>query len=258
MYLVFLQLVFFSFVTMCVINILSTQIFDTFIKLRLENYINNQSIEWIALNPNDEWISAKYANKASTVTNCSKDIDLIVSDPVMLFSYARLSSFIQSLLGSVSTPFSITVQNIFLLLSLKICYNWGFIHELLIGMIIGMTLHSSDLFINAVYYLKHWYLNSGANITVETIVNRNEKLTYKTLITVALFIIGIITTVKANVYSRVIGEWFIDLRMFPLFLTIILGYNTIQNYINIVYTCNDNPYILILSIIYVVLTVILI
>lgn len=276
MYFFVIKLALAIYVTMFILGSASKQIFDQILYKRLMRYIDNQYKNLINKNPNDEWIAGinglkkrKYVKDTNPIITNIKtrynsdeefsddDMELLVGEPENLLTFDRIKKISTKVIDENKSTFYISMYNILLTMGFKILLNNGMFYELLVGLAIGLIIHMSDFIIQLFISLKKIYFDSKEQFIVEKIVNRDNKFTPRTKLIIPLVLDLIIAIVRANIYTRIIGEWFMDLSLTYLYFCIYIGYNIIENYINIIYASKENPLILILSLIYIMLSFII-
>jgi hypothetical protein len=272
MYFVFVKLAIAIYVIMFLAQSVTKQIFDQLLKARILKYISDKYINMIVNNPEDEWISANYNEKCYKERSIEtsevqedydiqimsdeegdedEDMDLLVGAPETLLTKDRLGKILNTIVNDNSSTFVVSIKNIGIVVFIKGLISWGCFSELMMGVGIGVMIHIIDLLINMFFYTKLWYFDTSKNMELGKIINRNNKLSGKTTFVLPLVLAVMMGILRANVYTRVIGEWFMDLRLSYMYVCLLIGYLAIQNYINIIYSCKDNPLMLIMSLIYI-------
>lgn len=277
MYLIFVKLAFAVYLAMFVFQSLTTQVFEQLLKARSIRYINKQYIQWIINNPSDEWISASYSDKyykeresesddpkldfeictdeseSDEEEKNNEDIELLVGDPMTLVSNDRFSKIIKMVIDENTSTFSTSIKNMFLILAIRCLIGWNCVNEIFVGLFIGVLMHILDLLYHSIINMKQIYFNTNQTLKIDEILSRNNKLSpHMALLTPFLFVC-LTTALRASIYTRILGEWVMDLRLVYLYLCIIIGYSLVQNYINILCSCRKNPTMGVLSLVYVII-----
>ena len=276
MYLIFIQLALVTYGVMFLLKSFSSEIFEQLLKARFLRYINKQYIQWVINKPTDEWISGDYSDKCykeresestdpqiefeicindsdSDSENEDKDLELLVGDPVTLLTNDRFGRIISMVINENSSSFSTSIKNMCLILCIKGAVGWGCVNELLVGIFLGMMIHMIDLFCHTCAYIQQWYFNNDKIFEIDKIINRNNKLSPKMTFVTPLGLVLLTAALRANVYTRILGEWVMDLRLTYLYTCILIGYAIVQNYANILCSCRKNPMMAILSLIYILI-----
>ena len=274
MYLIFIQLALLTYGVMFLLKSFSSEIFEQLLKARFLRYINKQYIQWVINTPTDEWISGDYNDKCykeresesndpqiefeicindsdSDSENEDKDLELLVGDPVTLLTNDRFGRIISMVINENSSSFSTSIKNMCLILCVKGLVGWGCMYELLVGIFLGMMIHMIDLLCNMCIYMQQWYFDSNKTFDIGKIINRNNKLSPKMTLVTPFGLVLLTAALRANVYTRILGEWIMDLRLSYLYVCMLIGYAIVQNYVNILCLCRKNPMMAILSIIYI-------
>ena len=269
MYLLFIWISVLTYVIVFMIRSLGKQIFDQFFRARLTRNINHNYKNWVAENPDDEWISAQSdrslynERKTSESTkntndplcdesdNDDNDLEVLIADPETFITKDRLTKIINLVWKENASTFGISMRSIALIVVFKFMIVWGCFNELLVGIFIGMIMHSIDLLFHTSGYMKKWYFDNNQVMDIDSILNRNDKVSRNTIVIFPTAILALLSFIRANMYTRVLGEWVVDLRFTYMYISLVLGYLLIQNVINIVSSCRKNPVLAFLSCIYV-------
>lgn len=269
MYFFFIWIAVLTYIIVFMMRSLGGQIFDQFLRARLTRNINNDNKNWICNNPKDEWISAE-TDKSSYAERTTEDIknndflcddsendsdvedlEILLADPETFITKARIEKVIKFVWAENASTFGISMRSIGLIVSIKFLLTLGCVNELLIGVFIGMIMHSIDLLIHISGHMKKWYFDNNQIINIDSILNRNNKVSQNTLIIFPTVILATLSFIRANMYTRILGEWVVDLRFTYMYISLIVGYLLIQNIINIISSCRKNPVIAFLSCIYI-------
>jgi hypothetical protein len=234
--------------------------FNNYIYKKIAKYINQCCENWISEYPKDEWLLAKMSGYEE------RDTDL----PMLFFPAVRyiredeeieqenmtvFKRIINVVWEENTTSLSIVSRSIFLLLYIKTISMRGHINEMMVGLIFGIILQFIDIIKSMINYMRRWYFGDKTGMDIHKIIMRPNKYSVKFLSAIPFLIIFLLNILKANVYSRIIGEWMIDMSHIYLYFAQIAGYLIIQNIFRIIDYTRYSASILFLLIIYAMILV---
>jgi len=236
-----------------ILRSLSVNLFDKFLYYKLINLINRGCKNWIKEYPDDEWIIAStnsehYNRRVTEYEKRMNDIDLDRDDNV-----GTLYKVISSVWTDNSSSFTIMIKSIFLILYTKFMFSYGHFNEFIIGILIGSLYHFIDIFINIFKYMKGWYFGDKRELNITKILTRGNKLSVKWLLIVPWIIVLALHLLKANIYTRIIGEWVMDLSNIYLYIAQVTGFLICENIISILNYSKKSANILFILVIYLIL-----
>lgn len=263
MYLLFIQLTLITYIILFIIQSISSNIFNKLIYLKLVKTIDDSYKNWISNNPNDEWISA--CAKGNVVRNNVTDVvdsdssddeidkELQLGDASTIVTSSRLKDIFSLVWGENASTFQVTYKTIMLIVYVKLMIAYGHFNELLIGILIGSMYHLMDLLMRMIGKVKNTFLDEGGVVSIEKILTNPSKVSYKTLLIIPIIPLVLIYMTKASFYSRILGEWVIDISMVYLYIGQILGFTVIQTFINLIKTAKTQPMIVLLTLVYILI-----
>ena len=270
MYLQFFGLVLSTYLSVTLTQLGSNYVFNKIMYLRTNKYINTSYKKWLENNPQDEWISVNMDNKSYKqrtsegsyeITEDSDsdsdseieddELDIVLEETENVINKSRFSQIIKTMYSDNRTTFNTSYKSIMLIVYIKSMVGWGHVNELLVGMVIGLIVHFSDFTGKFSQKLTEKYFDNNVKIDMQEILSRNNKFKLKTLIMVPIVILFLFTLLKANVYTRVLGEWVMDLSQVFLYMGQILGIWTVQNTIDLIVLSKTNPLMILMFIVYI-------
>lgn len=261
MYLLFIQLTIITYIVLFVIQSISSNIFNKLIYLKLVKVIDDSYNNWISNNPNDEWITAcTKGNVARTAKDINLDSDssddevdkeLQLGDASTIVTKNRLKDIFSLVWSDNASTFQVTYKTIMLIVYVKLMITYGHFNELLIGILIGSVYHLMDLMMRMIGKVKSTFLDEEGVVNIEKILTNPSKVSYKTLLIIPILPLVLIYATKATVYTRILGEWVVDMSMVYLYIGQILGFTVIQTFINLIKTAKTQPMIVLLTLVYI-------
>lgn len=233
MYWLFLKITFFTYFLIFVAKSICLHLFNNIIYPRISKYISNDSEKWVTYNKEDEWIfSARIYeekegidNKDTVVTDLDKDDKEI--------EFVSLKSIMNTVMQENTSSFSIMSRSVLLLIYIKIMVVNKHVPELLLGLSVGLIMQLMALSRGIFEYMQQWYFGQRSGMDLYNVIVNKDKIPTKIIGISPVITILLVNLMRANVYSRVIGEWIVDLNMFYLYLAQICGFYMIQNGIRI-------------------------
>ena len=247
--------------------------------LRTSKNIQDKCEEWIKDNDQDEWILANTNEKnypqrkidsldlnnelhdekdeddEDDDSDNDSDIDIILEEPENVLNRSRLVKLFDIVKSDNRTTFSTAYKSIMLIVYIKTMLGWGYLNELMVGLLLGFILHFSDFMTVFVQRLTGKYFDSKVEINIQDIMSRKNKFKLKTMIIIPLAVLFLLTLLKANVYTRVLGEWIMDLNQLFLVVGQIIGMMMVQNTIDILAVSKENPLMLLMFGVYVIFAI---
>lgn len=267
MYTLFVQIALATYIILFVLQSLSNHLFGQLFYLKFTKYICDKYKQWISTYPDDEWISAKVSNIVSdkklilnkeinayeSDSDSDSDIDkeLQLGDMNTIVRGNRIKNVLKSVVDDNSSSFTVAYKSIMLIVYIKLMVSMGHINELLVGILIGGIYHTCDLLLRLSGKVNEKFFDNEGKISIESILTNNKKISYKSLLTYPLATIFTLTLTKATVYTRVLGEWVMDMNSIYLYFGQILGFSLVQNLINLVSTTKTRPMLILLTLVYI-------
>lgn len=263
----FLQLAFLIYFMIFVMRSLGTHLFDNYFYKQVCDWADNCCNQWVRTHHQDEWIRGtldeKHYNErvdgwdsnefleAKLDEDSDDDLEgLLVGDVSSLTDMTRLKGIARFLWNENCGTFSIISRFILSLTFMKLMYSWGFASEMVTGLILGALMHMGDMLIQLYHYMTQWYFDQTCRVDIPQKIMRSNKFAPLTIMITPAVTIFLLNLVKANSYSRVIGEWIIDMSMVMLYMCHIVGYMFIQTLIQLVYESKNRPSLLFLAAVY--------
>jgi len=277
MFLQFLELITVTYITVTGIKLGSNYFLNNIMYLRTSKNIEDNCESWINKNTNDEWISAslnekKYRQrKIDSLENnkelCDEesdeeedsdsDIDILLEEPENILNKSRLTRLYDIIKSDNRTTFSTTYKSITLILYIKTMLGWGFYNELIVGIFLGIIAHFIDFISIFSQKLTSKYFDNKVKIDLESILSRKNKFRLKTMIIIPFAVLFLLTLLKANVYTRILGEWIMDLNQIYLYIGQILGLMMVQNGIDILAVSKENPLMIMMFGVYIIFSILI-
>ena len=264
MYLLFIQLALATYIILFILQSLSGSIFDKLMYSRFVKMIDDKYKAWVKANPEDEWISAKtttakklnliYQSDSDSDNYSEEDKELILGDASTIITSNRLKDIFGIVWSDNASTFQVTYKTIMLIVYVKMMINWGHTNELIIGVLIGGLYHLLDLCLRISGKVQSKFFAKDGNVSIENILTNPDKISYKTLLLIPVFIIFGFTFTKANIYTRILGEWVMNMSTIYLYCGQILGYVLVQTFFNLIKTAKTNPMIVLLTLVYIMVS----
>jgi len=252
MYLIFLKITFFTYFVIFVLKSICLHIFNNLIYPHLNKYISNDSEKWVTHNKDDEWIlgSRVYDEKVESTDIISTDLDKDDNKELEIVSF---KSIINAVMEENTSSFSIMSRSVLLLIYTKMMIVNGHIPELLLGLSLGLIMQLLALSRGIGEYMQQWYFGQRTGMDLYSVIVNKDKISSRIVVVSPLITILLVNLMRANVYSRIIGEWVVDLNMIYLYLAQICGFYIIQNSIRMMDYTKYSASVLFLVLMYSVL-----
>ena len=257
----FIKISFFAYFLIFVCRSLIKHVFDTYLKWMFAKYIDDQCKKWVQNSPKDEWIlgNRRIFKERENILHENDDIQYIVSDndgdndeDIDVKNLSILKRILNSVTEENTTSFSITIRTLINLVFIKTMFGLGHINEVIVGVLIGMIAQIIHIGFGLGNYMKEWYFGSRKGLNIHEIIVKKNKIPAQILFIFPLAVIFLLNLIKANVYSRVLGEWVMDLSHLYLYIAQIFGFLITQNFVRIIDYTNHSASILFLVVIYIV------
>tara|TARA_Y100000780_G_C13613083_1_gene389338 strand:+ start:273 stop:1052 length:780 start_codon:yes stop_codon:yes gene_type:complete len=255
MYLTFLALTIYTYVFVFIIQSFSKYLFDLIINEKLTKYIDYLIETWIILNPNDKWIMVN--NKDFETKTYEQMVYVINEGEYEDVEYEddsdRLEVIINRMITENYSSFTLILATV-LLISLSKFYSSSNLYgELIVGLLSGLSMHLFHFIYYLLRYTKDLYFDGSLELDIRIVLTATDKIKKLYLGIIPFIYLFIISSIKMYSYSRVIGEWVIDLNFLYLYFSIILGFYIIQTGIDILNASKKNPSLIFLATLYIIM-----
>ncbi|MBA42786.1 MAG: hypothetical protein CMF62_02115 [Magnetococcales bacterium] len=256
MYLAFLALTIYTYLFTFIIQSFSKYVFDSILNKKISGYIDQTIKKWILLNPHDEWIDVNKSEfkikTQSEMIYVETDYKYSPEDDIYDDSDELEEIFNKMVIENYSSG-SLVFVTVLMISLCKMFSGYGLFGELILGGLSGLIIH----FLHFVYYLllysKNLYFNGKFNSDISKAITTTNKIKHKYLLLIPSVFITILSYVRMYNYSRVIGEWIVDINFIYLYVGILLGYYAIQTGIDIIQASKKTPALLFLATLYIIM-----
>lgn len=249
MYWIFLKITFLTYFFIFVVRSLINNLFNSVLYQKMSMMIDNNTEEWVKENCEDEWIMGKLdPNVIMKIKD--KDIENDMENEDMELDFTSLQGIMRMVFNENSNSFSILTRSVIGLMFVKSMFYRGHLAEVLLGLTVGTFFHFGFLIVQLFKYLQGWYFGDKTGFKLEDGVLNKSIIPSKLVMFFPILPIFLLNIIRANVYSRVIGEWLVDVNMFYFYISQLFGYMLIQNMIRIVDYSRKSASVLIIFIVY--------
>jgi hypothetical protein len=228
-------------------------VFDIILNKKISDFIDRNIVDWVETNPNDEWIlgfqkrNFEEKNYEMMVSNANYDEIKDDSD--------KIEEIFGMLLVDNYSTFTLIFAIVLLIILSKIFISFGLASELVLGLTSGFSIHALHFIYFISLFLKELYFDSSLKIDITKIIVANNKIPIKILAFIPIVFVSILSTIRMYSYSRIIGEWIVDINLFGYYGAILLGFYLIQTLIDILCASKKNPGILFLVLFYFIMAI---
>lgn len=273
MFIFFIKITLLTYFLIFIVKSILFHLFNNFLFDKLSDIIRYNYKSIIKQNPYNEWILAKfngYKERSKEDENRTNDEyyryiieqnenknKSFINDNDINNSSNIFRKIINAVWEENTTSFSIMVRSTISLLYIKIMYQQSHLNELFFGLFLGITLQLADFIIHMFRYMKRWYFGDRNGLDIGTIIIRKNKLSSKFIYIAPFITIFLLNILKANIYTRIFGEWLMDLSYIYIYISQIMGYLLIQNCLRIIdYTRHSASILFLMLINIIILTII--
>ena len=182
-------------------------------------------------------------------------IELKLGDASTIITGNRLKNIFNLVWTDNMSTMQVTYKTIMLIVYVKIMVSMGHTNELLLGILLGGIYHLLDLLGRLFGKVQDKFFDKDGKVNVESILTNKDKMSYKSLLTLPLITMLGLTFTKANIYTRLLGEWVVDMSMIYIYIGQILGYTLVQTFFNLIKVAKTKPMIVLLTFLYVVVAI---
>jgi uncharacterized protein YybS (DUF2232 family) len=114
-------------------------------------------------------------------------------------------------------------------------------------------------FFHFIYYLiryaKDLYFDGSLQLDISIVLTATNKIKHLYLLIIPIIYLFILSTIRSYSYSRVIGEWIVDVNSIYLYFSILLGFYMIQTGIDVINASKKNPSLIFLATLYIIMSI---
>lgn len=259
----FIYLGFLIYCSVLLIKTLSSYVFNNLLFLVLYRNINKICSSHVSSNPENEWTLCKINSIERDclidtdkeywelqIDDHDEDMATLLENPENILNSFRFNAMYDVLIENNKQIFIASYQSLIMILYIIYMFRFNTFSEFSLGFMCSLLIHFIDWIFNMMKLLQLRFFDRNIEFNTWSIITKPNKFSLRMMLIFPIITLGILTTIRANVYTRLYGEYMMDLRSEYLYLGQFIGLFVIQYMLNLCNYIYKNPMMLVMVISY--------